>query len=166
VLGWLAAHPVGALGAVPTAILAALVLGAIIAFVVLRLRAAGTRAPRGAPLAEPAPQSLDADGEWRQAEEAARRGDHRQAVRHAFRSALLAAAQRGRLQVNATWTTGELLARARGDADLLALLAPAAASFDHAWYSGRPVTRQDWEVARERCDAVRHLAGRRSGVTV
>jgi hypothetical protein len=164
-LRWIASHTVGALGLVPTLLIAALVF-AVIAFVVLRrLQDAGTRAARAArDGAEPAPRSIDADAEWRLAQDAAARGEHREAVRHAFRSALLVAAQRGRLQVDAAWTTSELLARARGDADLLTALAPAAASFDHAWYSGRPVTQQDWEVARERCEAVRHLAVRR-GVT-
>jgi hypothetical protein len=160
-LNWLSSHTVGALGPVPALVLAALVLGAIVAYVLLRLRSAGSRAARGAALVEPLPQSLDADAEWRRAEEAAARGEHREAVRHAFRSALLASAQRGRLRVDASWTTSELLSRARGDADLVARLAPAAASFDQAWYSGRTVTAQDWEVARERCSAVRRLASRR-----
>ncbi|HXA28255.1 MAG TPA: DUF4129 domain-containing protein [Candidatus Angelobacter sp.] len=161
---WLADHTVGALGLVPTIVIACLLIAAIVGFVLLRLRSVGTRTPRGRALAEPAPQGLDAEAEWRRAEEAAARGEHREAVRHAFRSALLAAAQRGRLRVDASWTTSELLARARGDADLVALLAPAAASFDHAWYSGRPVSAPDWEVARERCSAVRRIAARR-GVT-
>ncbi len=158
---WLGQHLVASLGLVPTLILAALILAAILVFIVLRLRAAATRAPRGPLREEPLPRGLDADAEWRNAEEAAARGEHREAVRHAFRSALLSAAERGRLQVDAAWTTAELLSRARGDADLVAALAPAAASFDLAWYSGRPVSAQDWEVACERCSAVRRLAARR-----
>jgi hypothetical protein len=161
-LQWLAQHTVGSLGVVPSLIIAGLALAAILAFAFLRLRAAGTRALGGGALrAEPASRSLDADGEWRSAEDCAARGDHRDAVRHAFRSALLSAAERGRLRVDAAWTTSELLTGARGDADLVAALAPAASSFDHAWYSGRPVSAQDWEVARERCSAVRRLATRR-----
>jgi hypothetical protein len=164
-LRWIASHTIGTLGLVPTLLIAALVAAVIGFFIARRLQDAGTRAARAAlDHAEPAPRSIDADAEWRLAEDAAARGEHREAVRHGFRSALLAAAQRGRLQVDAAWTTSELLARARGDADLLTALAPAAASFDQAWYSGRPVTEQDWEVARERCEAVRHLAVRR-GVT-
>lgn len=159
---WLADHLVGSIGEVPSLIIAALVLAAIVAFVVYRLQRAGVRAPAwGRLLPEPVAQSLDPDDEWRLAVEAAARGDHREAVRHAFRSALLAIAVRGRLHVDAAWTTSELLARARGDADLVAALAPAADSFDRAWYSGRPVSQADWEVARERCDAVRRLASRR-----
>jgi hypothetical protein len=160
-LGWVANHTVGALSLVPTLLIAALIFAVIAFFVVRRLQDAGSRAARAAPRPEPSPRSVDADAEWRLAQDAAAGGDHREAVRHAFRSALLAAAQRGRLQVDASWTTSELLARARGDADLVAALAPAAASFDQAWYSGRPVTQQDWEVARERCDAVRRLAAQR-----
>lgn len=159
---WLAGHTVGAIGLVPALILGGLVLAAILAWVLLRLRASAIGVPRGSVREEPLPRGIDADGEWRSAEEAAARGEHREAVRHAFRSALLSAARRGRLQVDAAWTTSELLARARGDADLVAALAPAAASFDHAWYSGRAVTTEDWEVARERCGAVRRLASRRA----
>ena len=158
---WITDHTIGTLGAAGTALLAGLLLAALLAYLVYRLRGAGTRALRGDAIAEAPGATLDADAEWRRAEECAAAGEHRQAVRHAFRSALLSAAERGRLQVDASWTTGELLARARGDADMVASLAPAAASFDRAWYSGRPVTQQDWEVARERCSAVRSLASRR-----
>jgi len=163
-LRWLASHLVGSLGLVPTLILAGLVLAAIVGFVLLRLQRAGMPSVRRIP-AEPPARGVDPDQEWRLATEAAARGDHREAVRHAFRSALLAIAVRGRLTVDAAWTTSELLARARGDADLVAALAPAADSFDRAWYSGRPVSERDWELARDRCQAVRRLAGRR-GVAV
>jgi hypothetical protein len=164
-LRWLASHLVGTLGLVPTVLLAALLLGLLLGFVVLRVQRAGVPGfGRIAP--EPAGPGLDPDAEWRLALAAAERGAHRDAVRHAFRSALLAIAERGRLHVDAAWTTAELLARARGDADLVAALAPAADAFDRAWYSGRPVARDDWEVARDRCQAVRQLAGRRAaGVT-
>ena len=98
--------------------------------------------------------------EWRLAGEAARRGDYREAIRRGYRSALLEAAGHGRLAVNASQTTRELLAGVRGDADLLAALAPAAAAFDFAWYSGRPSSRTDWDRARALDDAVRSLARR------
>jgi hypothetical protein len=81
-------------------------------------------------------------------------------VRRAFRSALLAVAVAGRLDVDAAWTTRELLAHTSGDADLLAALAPAAAAFDVAWYSGRPVTEPDWHTQRARCETIRALARR------
>ena len=154
-------HATGALGPWLTTLLVALLIAALIAYVVLRLHRASTPVLRGRLAAEPRTGALDADGEWTEAERAAAAGDHREAVRHAFRSALLAMAAHGRLRVDAAWTTSELLARARGDADLVAALAPPAASFDRAWYSGRPVSLEDWLVARERCQAVRSLAGRR-----
>jgi hypothetical protein len=161
-LRWIADHTVGALGLIPTLLIAGLIIALIVGLLVLRLHGAGIRQRGAVRSSDDAPaRSVDADEEWRLAEAAAVRGEHRDAVRHAFRSALLSVAQRGRLQADAAWTTSELLARARGDADLLAALAPAAASFDRAWYSGRAVTAPDWEVARERCDAVRHLAARR-----
>jgi Domain of unknown function (DUF4129) len=158
---WIASHTIGTLGAAGSAVLAGLLLAAILTYLFFRLRSAGSRALRSSAIAEPHAGGLDAGAEWRRAEECAAAADFRQAVRHAFRSALLSAAERGRLQVDAAWTTNELLTRARGDADLVASLAPAAASFDQAWYSGGPVTQRDWEVARERCSAVRSLASRR-----
>ena len=161
--GWLLRNTVGSLGLVPSLLLGALVLAAVIGFVLWRLQRSGTSGGRGRIAAvEPAGRSLDPEEEWRLAEEAAARGDHRQAVRHAFRSALLGIAVAGRLRVDAAWTTAELLSRARGDADLVAALAPAADSFDRAWYSGRPVSEHDWEVGRDRCQAVRALARTRA----
>jgi hypothetical protein len=159
--GWLFSHTLAHLGLIPSILVAALVIGAILAFVLLRLQRAGSRVPWRATVAQPAAGGTDPDAEWRLATEAAARGNYREAVRHAFRSALLSVAVAGRLPVDAAWTTSELLARARGDADLVAALAPAADSFDRAWYSGRPVSRHDWEVGRDRCLAVRELAGRR-----
>jgi hypothetical protein len=158
---WLVSHIGSTLGTIPSLILAALIIAAIVGFVVWRLQRAGIAPLRGAFVAEPPATGTDPDDEWRLALTAAARCDHRDAVRHAFRSALLSIAVAGRLHIDAVWTTGELLARARGDADLVAALAPAADSFDRAWYSGRPVTAEDWEVAQGRCQAVRQLAGRR-----
>ena len=158
---WLFSHTLGNLGTIPAILIAATVIAAVVGYVVWRLQRSGTRALGRGAVIEPAAGGTDPDAEWRQANEAAERGDHREAVRHAFRSALLSIAVAGRLRVDAAWTTSELLARARGDADLVAALAPAADSFDRAWYSGRPVSRQDWEVGRDRCLAVRRLAGRR-----
>ena len=107
---------------------------------------------------EPAGDTDDPAREWTMAARAAALGDHREAIRRAFRSVLLDVAARGRLRVDPTWTTRELLAATRGDASLLAALAPAAAGFDRAWYSGRAVTPADWEQARARCEAVRAAA--------
>ena len=104
----------------------------------------------------------DPGREWALANAAAARGEYRDAIRHAFRSALLEAAWRGRLAVDASWTTRELLRAARGDADLVAALAPAAAMFDRAWYSGERIGAEEWEVARARCEAVRALAHARA----
>jgi hypothetical protein len=60
-----------------------------------------------------------------------------------------------------------LLASVSADGDLLAVLAPAAASFDHAWYSGEAIGADEWERARKRCAAVRDVArGRRAAVPV
>ncbi len=158
---WLANHTVGALGTVPTLILAGLVIAAIVGFVLWRLQRSGSSQVGRRVAEEKAPRGVDVDDEWRLATDAAARGDHREAVRHAFRSALLAVAETGRLHVDAAWTTSELLTRARADADLVAALAPAADCFDRAWYSGRPVTEADWTTARERCGAVRQLASTR-----
>ncbi|MBJ7596344.1 MAG: DUF4129 domain-containing protein, partial [Candidatus Dormibacteraeota bacterium] len=91
-------------------------------------------------------------------------GEYREAVRRAFRSALLAVAVRGRVPIDAAWTTRELLQRIDAGGDVLVALAVAAALFERAWYSGVAVTRDDWTLAEERCATVRRLA-RGAGVT-
>ena len=118
----------------------------------------GSAATRGAHAGEPALAGDDPDAEWRAAKAAAARGDHREAVRRAFRSALITVALRGRVRIDAAWTTRELLARCEAGGDILAALAGAAALFDRAWYSGTTVSAADWQLAAERCAAVRRLA--------
>jgi len=56
-----------------------------------------------------------------------------------------------------------MLATLSADADLLAVLAPAAAAFDSAWYGGEPVGAAEWDTARARCEAVRQVARHASG---
>jgi hypothetical protein len=68
-----------------------------------------------------------------------------------------------RTRIGRAWTTREMLATLSADADLLAVLAPAAAAFDSAWYGGEPVGAAQWEIARARCEAVRQVARRASG---
>ena len=158
-INWLGGHSPGVPG--PGAVILLLIAVAVIALFIYRLLR-GVSAGRRVDVAEePAAAGDDPDHEWALAEAAAARGEHREAIRRAFRSALLAVALRGRLPVNAAWTTRELLAVAAGDADLIAALAPAAAAFDRAWYSPAPVTQADWTVERDRCAALRTLAGRR-----
>jgi Domain of unknown function (DUF4129) len=65
-----------------------------------------------------------------------------------------------RAHLDRAWTTRELLATLSTDADLLAAVAPAAASFDTAWYGGGSVGAADWDLARARCEAVRRVARR------
>jgi len=88
--------------------------------------------------------------------------DHREAIRRAFRSALLDICGR-RVRIDRAWTTREMLATLSADADLLAVLAPAAAAFDSAWYGAEPVGAAQWEIARARCEAVRQIARHASG---
>jgi hypothetical protein len=151
----------GALGPVGATLLALVVVGAALYLAMRRWR--GGAALRGARAEDPPEWGDDPDAEWRAAEHAASAGNHREAVRRAFRSALLEVAVRGRLHLDAAWTTRELLQRCEADGDVLAALASAAAVFEHAWYSGDAVSGAEWAVARERCAAVRRLA-RRSGV--
>jgi Domain of unknown function (DUF4129) len=146
-----------ALGPAGSLLAGGLVLLAAIALTLRLLRGAAGRRMRGPPEERP-PGGDDPEREWTAALSAAAAGDHREAIRRAFRSALLTVAARGRLPVDPSWTTRELLARAAGDADLVAALAPAAAVFDRAWYSGTAVGEADWLVARDRCAAVRRLA--------
>ena len=148
----------GGLGAPGSLAVGALVAAALaaLAFVLLRRVSAGRRLQQAAGDGDRG--GVDTDAEWAAAEEAAARGDLREAVRRAFRSALLAVALAGRVHVDAAWTTRELLANTAGDADLVAALAPAAATFDVTWYGHRPVSREAWEAHRDRCSAIRSLA--------
>lgn len=142
-------------------VLGALALAALLWVLLRRLRSVS--APTQPQLrASLRTEGSEPDEEWTAALAAAGRGDHREAVRRAFRSALLTIALRGRLTIDPSWTTRELLANTRADAGLLAALAPAAAAFDVAWYSGRTVTAADWEVQRRRCEVLRSMAGHRA----
>ena len=154
---WVLGHLSGALGTGGTIALGGVLLAAALAVAAWKLRGVlgGPMASMGVELVA---DTIDPNREWDLAVAAARRGEHREAIRRAFRSALLTVAHQGRLAVDAAWTTHELLAATVGDAGLLAALAPAAALFDRAWYSGDPVTAADWEQAKARCKAVRDLA--------
>jgi Domain of unknown function (DUF4129) len=149
---------VGALGPLGAILLALVIVGA--ALLLAWRRWHGAAALRGARVEDPAEWGDDPDAEWRAAERAAQAGQHREAVRRAFRSALLEVAVRGRVHLDAAWTTRELLQRCQASGEVLAALAAAAAVFERAWYSGEVVTGDDWERARDRCLAVRRLAGR------
>ncbi len=151
---------VGALGPGVVLTITALLVAAVLAFAAWRLRqvTASGREP-GVPDAS-APEGIDPDAEWARALTAAETGEFREAVRRAFRSALLSLSLRGRLAVQSAWTTTELIAHARADPELVDRLAPAAAGFDRAWYSGAAVVPADWEGIREDCQAVRRMAAR------
>ena len=159
-LNWLFRHISGALGTAGTIALGSVLLAAAMGLAAWRLR--GVLGGRAASMGTgPEPDTTDPAREWDLAGAAAGRGDYREAIRRAFRSALLTVALQGRLAVEPSWTTHELLAATVGDASLLAALAPAAALFDRAWYSGDAVTAADWEQARARCKAIRDLARER-----
>ena len=147
------------LGPVGSAVLASLVLALVVAFAAWRLRQvmAGGRQVRVAEASTPS--GTDPEVEWAGAMDAAGRGEFRQAIRHAFRSVLVSLAQRGRLAVQPTWTTPELLVHAGADPELAAELGPAAAGFDRAWYSEAPVDAGGWEEVRRHCQAIRALTG-------
>ena len=159
-IGNLLSRGAGALGPVGAVLLAAAVLGVALALAWRRWH--GSAALRGASVEEPATPGDDPDAEWRAAERAAAAGDFREAVRRAFRSALVEVAVRGNARLDAAWTTRELLGRIDAAGDVLVALAAAAAVFERAWYSGVAVTGDDWTHAAERCAAVRRLA-RRAG---
>ena len=153
----LLSHLTGALGTGGTIALGAVLLGVALGLAAWKL--SGVLGGRVASMsAGVEPDTTDPNREWDLAGAAARRGEYREAIRRAFRSALLTVANQGRLAVDPAWTTHELLAATVGDAALLAALAPAAALFDRAWYSGDPITAADWEQAKARCKAVRELA--------
>ena len=146
----------GALGPVGAVLLASAVVAVCLLLAWRRWH--GSAALPGASLDEPATVGDDPEAEWRAAQAAAVAGDHREAVRRAFRSALLEVAVRGHVHIDAAWTTRELLQRIDASGDVLVALAGAAALFERAWYSGVAVTRDDWTRAEERCATVRRLA--------
>jgi hypothetical protein len=156
-LTWLFSHLRGALGVPGSIALGAVVLGLALALAGWRLAGLLGAAPARV-VADPADAGLDADAEWKLALAAAQRGEHREAIRRAFRSALIDASDRGRVHAESAWTTRQMLASASRDPAMLAALAPAAAAFDYAWYSGRPSDARDWESAKRQCEAVRSLA--------
>lgn len=160
-INWVLSHLYGLLGSGGSLALGLVVLALIAAFVIYRLR--GVLGGRGTAVKEePATAGDDPDREWRLALAAAQRGDHREAIRRAFRSALLDISGR-RARIDRAWTTREMLTTLSADADLLAVLAPAAAAFDSAWYGAEPVGAAQWETARARCEAVRQVARHASG---
>jgi hypothetical protein len=160
-INWVLARLYGLLGSGGSLALGLLVLALIAAFVIYRLRGVlGGR--RSSVRDEPATAGDDPEREWRLALAAAEGGDHREAIRRAFRSALLDISGR-RARIDRAWTTREMLATLSADADLLAVLAPAAAAFDSAWYGGEPVGAAQWDIARARCEAVRQVARHASG---
>jgi hypothetical protein len=161
---WLLQNTVGRLGRAGSLAVGGAAIAVIAVLAWRRLRSiAAARAVRTS--AEPIESAGGTDAEWALAESAAGRGDFREAVRRAFRSALLAVASEGRVPMSAAWTTRELLRVVAADADLVAALAPAAACFDRAWYSRAPVSAADWATARSRCAAIRSLTHRRVGAT-
>jgi hypothetical protein len=156
VINWVLTHLFDLLGSGGSIALGVIVLGGLLAFAIYRLRGvAGSRRALGAE--EPATAGNDPDREWQLGMSAAQRGDYREAIRRAFRSALLEVADR-RAHLDRAWTTREMLATLSTDADLLAVVAPAAASFDKAWYGRGTVDAADWDLARSRCEAVRRVA--------
>ena len=158
VINWLLTHLFDLLGRGGSIALGAIVLGGLLALAIYKLRGvAGAR--RAVSAEEPASRGSDPDHEWQLAIAAAQRGDYREAIRRAFRAALLDVADR-RAHLDRAWTTREMLAMLSTDADLLAAVAPAAASFDEAWYGGGAVDAADWDLARSRCEAVRRVARR------
>jgi hypothetical protein len=160
-INWVLSHLFGLLGSGGSLALGLLVLALIAAFIIYRLRGVlGGR--RAAGDTEPATAGDDPETEWKLALAAAQRGEHREAIRRAFRAALLDVTDR-RARIDRAWTTREMLATVSADADLLAVLAPAAAAFDSAWYGGAAVGAAQWEAARARCEAVRRVARHGSG---
>ena len=143
------------IGTVPSIALLLLVLAGAVFFVARRIALRGRTATADETMLGESSRDVDPDREWRSALRSAAAGDYRDAIGHAFRSALLDVARRGRLVVDASWTTRDLLRAATGDGALVTAMAPAAASFEVAWYSRHEVSAADWEIARKRCLAVR-----------
>ena len=145
-------HIFGGVGGGVALVVFLLILGVLVALLIAKiLRSSASR--QRVKFDEP-PASIDPDVEWNAALTAAQNSDYREAVRRAFRSALLSVAVRGRMPVDPAWTNRELLQRAKSDPVLLATLAPAAHVFEISWYSNEPTTETIWLTQRDRCQAI------------
>jgi hypothetical protein len=152
-------HLLGGAGSGVALIVFLVIVAILVGFVVLKVLS-GSASRSGFGQYEPA-SSADPTVEWKAALAAAEGGDYREAVRRAFRSALLSVALQGRMAVDPAWTNRELLQRANADGVLLAALAPAAHIFEISWYSGEPTTEAMWLTQRERCQSIISLSGER-----
>ena len=139
----------------------ALFLAVAVGAGLLAMAALRRRARRGTPASARIAAGMDAaatalDASAARAEEALRRGDAREAVRHAFLAALGALERDGGLPRGRTLTNGEIVAafRATPTSTLQDDLPALAAAFDRAVYGGISASVEDARAALERARRV------------
>ena len=162
-INWLLSHLFGLLGTGGSIAVGLLVLAAIVAFVAYRVRGVvgpGAPSSRTSRAQRETTRTMSGASQWppRSGAIIARRSGARFARRCSrSRDGERTWIVRGQLR--------EMLATLSADAYLLAVLAPAAAAFDEAWYSGEAVGPAEWDLARARCEAVRRVARRGAGAS-
>lgn len=115
--------------------LMAVAIGSAVIFVMRNtLRHLNPSAPEAGFSSEEA--GLTAQQAWRRAEELARTGDRRSAVRYLYLSALLYMDEKGLLVFDRSMTNREYLRVVAGNQQLSNLLGPIVAVFDRVWYGG------------------------------
>lgn len=155
-------HLLGGAGSGIALVVFLIIMAILVGLVVFKVLS-GSAPRRSSRQYEPA-SSANPTVEWDAALAAAQSRDYREAVRRAFRSALLSVALQGRMAVDPAWTNRELLQRANADAALLAALAPAAHIFEISWYSGEPTTEAMWLTQRDRCQSIISLSRERAAI--
>jgi len=84
-------------------------------------------------------------------------GDYRSAVRQMYLATLLLLDQRDKLKYDPTLTNREYLREASLDARTLSVLAPIIDTFDRTWYGFEPISREEFEMYRQRVEGVKSL---------
>jgi hypothetical protein len=65
--------------------------------------------------------------------------------------------QRGKLKYDPTLTNREYLTQSSSDPTTTAALSPIVETFDRTWYGFEPLTRQEFDVFKQRVERVRDL---------
>ena len=101
--------------------------------------------------------NLTANSAFQQANNLARGGDHRTAVRYLYLSSLLWLDERGLLRYDRALTNHEYLERLRDNAELRTQLTPIIETFDRVWYGYAPLDAQGFAAYQQQVERLRKL---------
>lgn len=136
-------------------VIAMLLLGGVVVYVVFRLRRSLVSDAR---VASDDPDANLTSGEaMQQASSVARGGDHRTAVRYMYLSALLWMDEHDLLRYDRALTNREYLDRVRENPALQGHLAPIIDTFDRVWYGHAPIDDASFAAYQQQVAALRSL---------